>query len=234
MLKHFERLKQDDPRFYYDYKLDDDNGVENIFWVDGAARDVYKLYHDCISFDTIFMTNQYNIPCAPFIGINRYGQSIQLGCGFLRTGGIANFEWLFRTFLIAMDGLHPLNIFTDQDDAMRSAIETVFPDTIHRNCRWHIMQKVQEKNGPMASKREDLRRDFNGVIDYSVTEGEFKARWSEMMHKHDVVDNEHFKDIYDLRRCFVPAYFMKRFSPFLQTTARSEGFNAVLKQYVNP
>jgi hypothetical protein len=26
---------------------------------------------------------------------------------------------------------------------------------------------------------------------------------------------------------------MRRFFPFLQTTARSEGFNAVLKQYIN-
>jgi hypothetical protein len=76
LLKYFEKLKEDDPRFYYDYKLDDDNRVENIFWVDGAARDVYKLYNDCISFDTTFMTNQYNMSCAPFIGINRYGQSI--------------------------------------------------------------------------------------------------------------------------------------------------------------
>jgi hypothetical protein len=28
-------------------------------------------------------------------------------------------------------------------------------------------------------------------------------------------------------------YFKNRFFPFLQTTARSEGFNAVLKWYVN-
>jgi hypothetical protein len=78
LLKYFEKLKEDDPRFYYDYKLDDDNRVDNIFWVDGAARDVYKLYNDCISFDTTFMTNQYNMPCAPFIGINRYGHPYSL------------------------------------------------------------------------------------------------------------------------------------------------------------
>jgi hypothetical protein len=83
LLKYFEKLKEDDHRFYHDfYKLDDDNKVENFFWVDGAARDVYKVYHDCISFDTTFVTNQYNMPCAPFIGINRYGQSIQVGCTF--------------------------------------------------------------------------------------------------------------------------------------------------------
>lgn len=51
---------------------------------------------------------------------------------------------------------------------------------------------------------------------------------------HDVVDNQHFLDIYDLRDKFVPVYFQHRFFLFLQTTARSEGFNVVLKKYVHP
>jgi hypothetical protein len=52
--------------------------------------------------------------------------------------------------------------------------------------------------------------------------------------KHDIVDNDNFFSIWELRECFVPAYFQDRFIPFLQTTARIEGFNAVLKRYVNP
>jgi hypothetical protein len=72
-LQHFEEIKKDDPKFFYRYTLDADDRVENIFWVDGSAREVYKLYHDCISFDTTFMTNKYNMSCAPFIKINRFG-----------------------------------------------------------------------------------------------------------------------------------------------------------------
>ena len=234
LLEHFEELRKDDPNFFYKFKLDADMKVENIFWVDGSAREVYKLYNDCISFDTTYMTNMYNMPCAPFIGINRYGQSIQLGCGFLRNERIPNFVWLFETFLEAMGGLHPLNIITDQDVAMKTAILVVFLAAIHRNCRWHIMQKVQEKLGPFISKHEALRRDFNEIIDYCLTVAEFETRWSEMMLKHGVADNAHLLDLYDLRATFVPAYFMDRFFPFLQTTSRSEGFNAVLKKYVNP
>ncbi|KAK1608726.1 hypothetical protein QYE76_032399 [Lolium multiflorum] len=122
LLEYFEEIKKDDPRFFYKFKLDAENKVENLFWVDSKARDVYPLYNDCISFDTTFMTNQYNMPCAPFIGINRYGQSIQLGCGFVRNESSVNFVWLFERFLEAMDGLHPLNIITDQDAAIRTAI----------------------------------------------------------------------------------------------------------------
>jgi hypothetical protein len=76
--------------------------------------------------------------------------------------------------------------------------------------------------------------EFNGVIDYSLTVEEFEQRWAEMIATHGVADNAHFLDLYDIRDFFVPAYFRHRFFPFLQTTARSEGFNAILKKYVNP
>lgn len=52
--------------------------------------------------------------------------------------------------------------------------------------------------------------------------------------KYNVGDNTHLMDLYEIRTTFVPAYFKDRFFPFLQTTARSEGFNAVLKRYISP
>ena len=69
--------------------------MENIYWVDGAARRAYRLYNDCLSFDTTYLTNIYRMPWAPFIGINSHGQSIQFGCGFLRNEVTDSFVWLF-------------------------------------------------------------------------------------------------------------------------------------------
>jgi hypothetical protein len=63
---------------------------------------------------------------------------------------------------------------------------------------------------------------------------EFETKWAEMLVKHDIVDNDHLFFIWELRESFVPAYFQDHFYPFLQTTARSEGFNAVLKRYMSP
>jgi hypothetical protein len=40
--------------------------------------------------------------------------------------------------------------------------------------------------------------------------------------------------LFELRKCFIPAYYNQNFFPFIQSTTRSEGFNAVLKRYVNP
>lgn len=77
-IAHFEEIKKDDPNFFYKIQLNKEDRVQNIFWVDGAARNAYKDFKDCISFDCTYMTNMYNMPCAPFIGINRHGQSIQV------------------------------------------------------------------------------------------------------------------------------------------------------------
>lgn len=54
------------------------------------------------------------------------------------------------------------------------------------------------------------------------------------MDEYGQIDNEHFQWLWENRKCWAPVYYMKHFFPFLQTTARSEGFNAVLKKYVNP
>ncbi|CAM0873180.1 unnamed protein product [Alopecurus aequalis] len=54
---HFEELQKEDPGFFFKFKIDEDGVVENIFWVDSSAREMYKIYNDCISFDTTYMTN---------------------------------------------------------------------------------------------------------------------------------------------------------------------------------
>ncbi|XP_051196839.2 protein FAR1-RELATED SEQUENCE 5-like [Lolium perenne] len=234
LLAHFARIKKEDPDFYFNIHTDHTDKVDRIFWVDGPAIAAYKNYSDCLSFDSTYMTNMYNMPFAPFVGINRYCQTIQLGCGFLKNENIESFVWLFQEFLEAMGGLQPDNFITDQNAAMRSAVLVSFPNCCHRNCRWHIMQNAQAVLGNFLSKHEELRTELNEIIDYSMSVEEFETRWAQMITKHNVVDNTHLYDLYHIRATFVPAYFRERFFPFLQTTARSEGFNAVLKTYIDP
>lgn len=98
-LDHFRGLKED-PGFFYKFKLDDENRIQNLFWLDSASRHAYvEAYNDCVSFDATYMTNMYDMPFAPFIGINRHGQTFQLGCAFIRDEKIPSYKWLFETFL---------------------------------------------------------------------------------------------------------------------------------------
>ena len=202
--------------------------------MDGAARRAYKAYNDCLSFDTTFLTNRYKMPCAPFIGINNHGQSIQFGCGFLRDELSDSFVWLFKAFEQCVDGLAPLNIITDQDFGMRGGIDKVFPNARHRNCRLHIVKNAQEVIGPLMSRNPALNEDFKDCLNNSFSPQEFETKWAAMIESHGVQGNKDLAGLYEKRSWWIPAYFMQNFFPFMQTTARSEGFNAVLKQYVKP
>ncbi|KAM0856302.1 hypothetical protein ACQ4PT_049219 [Festuca glaucescens] len=203
VVSYFVELKEEkDPDFYFRLKLDNEDRVENIFWVDGAARKAYaEAYHDCVSFDATYLTNKYSMPFAPFIGINKHGQSIMLGCGFVKQELATSYDWLFESFLIAMNGLAPDNIITDQDGAMAVSIGRMFPSSVHRNCRWHIMQNTQLKCGPTLGRNPGLAEDFNDCIDFSLSPEEFEAKWALFVGKWPVVCgvNSYFSTLYDNR-----------------------------------
>ena len=176
----------------------------------------------------------YFSPCINLTGIDRNGITIQLGCGFMRNEKTEAFVWLFTEFKKAMGDRDPINIITDQDLAMAAVIAQVFTTSVHRNCRWHIMENARKRLGAFLDGKPGLADYFNDCVDNSFSIVEFEFKWQAMLDKHEINDDERFKHLYEMRNCWVPAYFMNNFFPFLQTTARSEGFNAVLKRYVNP
>jgi hypothetical protein len=72
-------------------------------------------------------------------------QSVFFETGFLLNEKIESYEWLLKTSLLAMGGKVPTLITTDEDASMISTIASIFPDTFHRLCMWHIMEKFHEK-----------------------------------------------------------------------------------------
>lgn len=83
----------------------------------------------------------------PFTGIDNHKRCITFAGCFIAKEDVDSFEWVFRTFLKAMNGKEPYCLITDQDPAMGIAIPKVFKSCQHRFCMWHIMKKVPEKIG---------------------------------------------------------------------------------------
>jgi len=120
------------------------------FWADARSRVASVDFGDVISFDTTYLTNKYNMPFAPFVGVNHHGHSILLGCGLLSTEDTSTFTWLFQCWLRCMGNRAPNGIITYQCKAMKNVIDVVFPNTRHHWCLWHIMKKVPEKFGALT------------------------------------------------------------------------------------
>jgi hypothetical protein len=96
-LDRFADLQDQDPDFYFRVKLDEDHKVQNLFWVDSAARRAYiESYHYCVSFDATYMTKcttcllllslESMVTCIRFsLGVHSSGMRRHLAmCGCLK------------------------------------------------------------------------------------------------------------------------------------------------------
>ncbi|KAF5452626.1 hypothetical protein F2P56_027602 [Juglans regia] len=163
---------------------------------DPRSRAAYQYFGDVVTFDTIYLTNRYGMPFAPFVGVNHHGQSILLGAGLISSEDTETFTWLFQTWLQCMDGIAPKAIITDQDRAMKNAIAIVFPETRHRLCLWHILKKVPEKLGSYAAYRSGLKTQLMKCVYDTQTIEDFEKCWAEFINTYDLNDNAWLNSLY--------------------------------------
>ncbi|KAJ4757333.1 FAR1-related sequence 1 [Rhynchospora pubera] len=232
-LLHFQKKKEVDSKFFYAVDADEDGFVKHIFWVDGRSRRAYLEFGDVVTFDTTYNTNKYCMPLAPFIGVNHHRQSIFFGMALLRAESTTNFCWLFETWLKAMYGKHPKSIITDQDGAMKKAINIIFPNTVHRCCPWYVMRKARGKLGLLYGKHPKFVDELGSVINCSLTISEFENAWAVMIDKYKVNNNKHLNNMFEKRADWAPVYFREIFFVEMSTSQRSESMNALLKLWVN-
>lgn len=145
------------PAFYFDYQLDENDKLINIFWADSICRKNYSLFGEVVSFDSTYRFNRYNLVFAPFTGVNNHRSCVTFDAAFLWNEKKESYIWFFKTFLKAMCGVAPKLIITDEDQSMRRRIESIFPNTKHRLCMWHILMKLPEKVGPILKNNEDFK-----------------------------------------------------------------------------
>jgi len=71
---YFSKMQAQCPEFFFSVDLDDECRLKNVFWADNRCRQAYKEFGDVVTFDTTYLTNKYDMPFAPFVGVNHHGQ----------------------------------------------------------------------------------------------------------------------------------------------------------------
>lgn len=108
----FSAMRDADPAMVLRLQLDEHRRVKSLFWCHGSSRFNYSCFGDAITFDTTYRTNLYNLPFGLFVGANHHFQSVIFGAVLLTEETTDAFQWSFRTFLEAMDGVAPKTILT--------------------------------------------------------------------------------------------------------------------------
>ena len=75
MHNYFLKMQSNNSDFFYMMDLDEKGRLKNVFWADARSRAVFKEFGDVVTFDTIYLVNKYDMPFAPFVGVNHHGQS---------------------------------------------------------------------------------------------------------------------------------------------------------------
>ena len=164
--------------------------MQDVVWVDAQSRVAYNDFCDAICFDATYLTNEYELPFANWVGVNQHGLSILLGCALISRETAETYGWVFKTWLNIMGGKPPGGILTDQCAAMRKAVAVTMPDdTRYRWCIWHITQKFGTKLGTHENY-EQLKEALLCAIYDSLTVEEFDVNWLYVTEKFGLQDDK--------------------------------------------
>ena len=125
-----------------------------------------------------------------FLGPNHLKQTTIFGAALLYDETAETFMWLFETFITAMSGKKPKTILTDQDAAMAKALNTVWPETHHRLCIWHIYQNAAKNLSGFFERFREFAKDLSECIYEYEEEDEFIDAWEMMLEKYNLKSNE--------------------------------------------
>ncbi|XP_057980786.1 protein FAR1-RELATED SEQUENCE 3-like [Malania oleifera] len=230
LLNYFKKMQAENPGFYYAIQLDDDNRMTNVFWADARSRMAYNDFGDAVIFDTMYRPNQFQVPFAPFTGMNHHGQMVLFGCALLLDESESSFTWLFKTWLSAMNDHPPVSITTDQDRAIQAAVAQVFPGTRHCICKWHILREGQERLAHIYLAHPSFYGELYSCINFSETIEDFESSWGSLLDRYDLCKNEWLQAVYNARKQWAPVYFR---GTFFAALSSNQGVSSFFDGYVN-
>ncbi|XP_063944199.1 protein FAR1-RELATED SEQUENCE 5-like [Daucus carota subsp. sativus] len=222
-----------DSSFRFEYRTDSGNHLTQLFWADGEGRKNYEVFGDAVSFDVTYRTNKYGMVFIPLVGIDNHWKSVTFGAILLEREDNENYRWACESFKKVF-GKDPKCIITDQDLAMKAALQICFPLVKHRLCMWHIMKKFPSKLGTVFCAESGFMDKLGRVIwaDH-ITPDEFEQGWIDAVDEFDLNENVWLKEMFDMRSLWIPAYFNDEpMVGLMRTTSRSESSNFYFGNYV--
>ncbi|KAJ0747447.1 putative transcription factor FAR family [Helianthus annuus] len=180
------------------------------------------------------LLSRYKMVFVPFTGIDNHCRNVTLSAGLLASESIESYKWLLNSFLKSF-GRQPNVVVTDQDPAMKQAIEEVFPISRHRLCMWHIMKKVADKVGHELCNNDEFKRRMCDIVwTDSIEPEEFERQWKLVMIEFGLTENKWIDDMFGMRSMWIPAFYRHEpMSGLMRTTSRSESGNHFFCQVAN-
>ena len=66
-IKVLKARKDNNPEFFFEYRVDKEGHLKDLFWCDGQSRMDYRSFDDVVVFDNTYRMNRYKMPFVPFV-----------------------------------------------------------------------------------------------------------------------------------------------------------------------
>ncbi|TXG65238.1 hypothetical protein EZV62_006513 [Acer yangbiense] len=130
-----------------------------------------------------------------------------------------------------MEGKEPETVFTDQAQAIATAISEVLPNSHHRLCLWHIFQNAAKRLSQVFNEFKTFSKDFKKCVYYPETVEEFELEWQALLDHYGLGENTWLEGLYKLREKWAQVYARSHFCAGMTTSQRSESINKFLKKF---
>ncbi|KAI4331194.1 hypothetical protein MLD38_029404 [Melastoma candidum] len=219
------------PNFFYSVDLNDEGCLRNVLWINSCSRAAYAYFDDVVTFDTTYLSDNYQVPLFAFIGVNNHKQSILLGCGLVADQTVETFIWMFRTWISCMSGRPPQMIISDRCSALESAIGEVFPRANHVISLSSVMKSIYETLAVFPDS-EALFSLFNSSVYDSLKIEDFELSWQDIRQRFGLRDLKEIQTIYEIREKWAPAYLKGTFSAGLHGLGRGHFSSPFFNSYL--
>ncbi|XP_022007294.1 protein FAR1-RELATED SEQUENCE 5-like [Helianthus annuus] len=211
MIKRLLRKKEYMPNFSMEYITTEDGVLRALFWADEDAKRNFSVFGDVVSFDATYRRNKYMMMFVPFTGIDNHNRKVTLSAALIGNETAETYSWLLKVFREAFGHALPV-IISDQDPAMKKAIEDTWTESRHRLCMWHIMDKLTAKVGATIFNSIDFKKRLCAIVwTNSILPVKFESDWATIMNDFNLVDHEWLQSVYQIRDTWIPTYYLEEF-----------------------
>ncbi|CAB5185060.1 unnamed protein product [Rhizophagus irregularis] len=166
-------------------------------------------------------TNRYNRPLSIFVTPDNNLKTRIVAQAIVDDETQFSYEWVFQCVKEAT-GISPKVFVTDSDPAVSGAVATLFPDTFHMHCIWHIGQNLPKQlKGKLGSNFDNFMKDFY-MTRNSLTEKQFNERWEILLQNYPQAKDYLIRSLGCNFQSWARAFTSKYFTAGAQTTSRNE------------
>ncbi|KAK9675853.1 hypothetical protein RND81_11G036000 [Saponaria officinalis] len=218
----------------------DTHELTHVFMSHPEAVKLFRAYPHVVFIDSTYKTNTYNMALVEVVGVTSTGSSFLIACVLIPYESEEGYTWLLRKLmdLLECTGAAPTCFVTDRELGLVRALRTLFPETPHLLCRWHVNRAIESRalkiHKKVYIKDHVLINPESGwwnVIDATCEEDFVKAwsvfskKWKRMGSYISRTWGEHAKKFV---LCYTNEYFHLRNT----VTFRVESAHSLLKAWL--